>query len=220
MSASQLGSQTLPENGVIREPYRPPILRGEVESLELTRTSPSVMTLSINLRMELVNDGPRPVMFLAISPPQLQGALLSKDIDRSQPIVSEFYGEAVDTSPKWSTMRRALDEPAPPSDRVRILRSNESWKFEGVVSIAMPAGARNNSFSDKRESWESIQHLPNIWLRTICQVWPLNLERGNDRTELVFGKKLRTRWKNFGWLWLDGVVSEPIRLNLKTAVGR
>ncbi|HKV41403.1 MAG TPA: hypothetical protein VJX67_19510 [Blastocatellia bacterium] len=32
-----------------------------------------------------------------------------------------------------------------------------------------------------------------------------------------FGRKLRSQWSNVGFLWLDGIDSEPMSLDLKQA---
>jgi len=199
-------------------------LRGQVESIEVKSSSASSIMLTVNLKMELLNNGTKPVIFLEAKPPNLSGGVLAKnpnpnDFSSANRLVLQYYGESVDTSSEWIILRDALNQPSPPLDKVRILQPNELWEWKDVVSIAMPTEANKRSyFDDKRESWENVKQLSTGWLQAICQVWSLNLEPlSRDRTEKTFGRKLQRRWKDVGLLLLDNVYSEPIRLDLKTA---
>jgi hypothetical protein len=72
-----------------------------------------------------------------------------------------------------------------------------------------------DNFWPRRESWEKISKAPAAWLDVYLQVWPLNLEPASyDRSKMEFGRKLQRRWKAIGQLWLDDIVSEPIKLDL------
>lgn len=194
-------------------------LRGQVESIELSNVSASGVSLVVKLKLELHNDGTIPVIFLEAKPPLLVGAALAKstgDLISSNNLVLEYMGPAVNTSSEWLVLRKSLNQPLPPPDKVRILMPNESWQLEDSVSIALPTESGKSSFDPKRESWENIQELPAVWLQVICQMWPLNLEPpSNDRTKKRFGHKLQKRWEDVGLLWLDDVRSEPIMLDLK-----
>jgi len=200
------------------EPYSV-TLRGQVESIELNNISSSGVTMVVKLKLELLNNGASPVIFLATKPPSLVGAALAKsptDLVSGKNLVLEYAGPAVDTSPEWAMLRKSLDQSSPPSDKARILRPNESWWLEDSVGIAFPTEAGKNSFIPKRESWEMIQKVSPVWLRVICQVWPLNLEPpSRDRTELKFGYKLQQRWERDGFLWLKPLYSDPVKLDLQ-----
>lgn len=91
--------------------------------------------------------------------------------------------------------------------------------MEDSISISLPTESGKTSFSSKRETWESVQKLPAVWLRVTSQVWSPNLEhRRNDRSRLTFGHRLQKRWKKIGLLWLDDIWSAPILLDLKKLV--
>jgi len=95
---------------------------------------------------------------------------------------------------------------------------NESWSFENEVYIGVPTEAGNHSFFPKGASFETIQKYSPVWMKVVWEVWPLNVEPwGEDRSKLRFGRKLQRRWKDVGQLWLDGIQSDPIMLDLKTA---
>jgi hypothetical protein len=197
------------------------IMQNEVKSIELTVDSPSTVKLTITLTQEVVNDGKKPVIFLRDSV-ELRGISLGKTPNTYSPqskLTSEYYGESVNTSLKWKKFQNYLDKPYPPSDKTRILMPNESMKSKSVVNIAFPKETNKGNFSDERESWANIKQLATIWMQTSNQVWSLNLEiSSKGRDELRFGKKLQKRWKKYGYLWLDGIVSEPVRLDLSSAI--
>jgi hypothetical protein len=197
-------------------------LRGQVESVELSNVSASGVSLVIKLKLELLNNGTLPVIFLEAKPPSLVGAALTRRPDPLIPdntLATDYKGESVNTSPEWILLRNSLNQPSPPPDKVRILMPNESWQLEDCVSIALPTEISANSISFPRsESWERIRELSTVWLRITYQTWSLNLEPlSNDRTKMTFGRKLQKKWKDVGLLWLDGVRSEPIMLDLKKA---
>ncbi len=223
MVITNIEAQTLPGVVATKEPYSV-VLRGVAKSIEVKKSSPSDIMLNVNLKMELQNNGSKPVIFLEAKPPEIRGAALAKSPDEFSAfkhLVLEYYGESVETSPEWTVLRNDLNQPSPPLDKVRVLMPNESWKFESVVSIVLPTESGKGSFSDKRESWEKIKQIPSVWLRTICQVWSLNVElKSNDRTKLIFGSELQKRWIDVGLLWLDDIQSEPIAFDLKTAVAQ
>ncbi len=58
-----------------------------------------------------------------------------------------------------------------------------------------------------------------VWLRVGVGLWPYGLEMLSNGISL----KLRDRWQEVGWLWLEGegfhqaLMSEPIMLKLNEA---
>jgi len=200
------------------EPYSV-TLRGQVESIELDNISSSGVTVIVKLKLELLNNGARPVIILAAKPPLFVGATLAKsqiDSVSGKNMLVEYAGPGVDTSQEWALLRKSLDKSYPPPNKVRILKPNERWELEDSVGISMPTEAGKNSFIPKRETWEVIQKASPVWLRVICEVWPLNLEPlSRDRTELKFGYKLQQRWGRDGFLLLKPLYSDPLKLDLQ-----
>lgn len=194
-------------------------LRGQVESVELNNLSSSEVVLVVKLKLELLNDGACPVIILEAKPPLLVGIALARspdDLVSGKTLVTDYKGESVNTSPEWTVLRNSLNQPSPPPDKVRILMPNESWQLEESVSIALPTGSGRSGFFPKRESWERIQELSTIGLYVTYQMWSPNLELvSTDSSKMRFGHRLQKRWKNVGLLWLDGIRSEPITLDLK-----
>ena len=193
-------------------------LRGQVTSIELRDMTSTSVSVVIKLKLEARNCGIKPVIFLESERPQITGATLTRSPSDpySKALVSDYRGPSVDRSAKWSTLRNDLDRPSPPPDKVRVLMPDQSWSFEGTVDITLPNEASNHSYFPKSASFETVQKYSPVWLKLNWEVWPLNVEPwSTDRSKLKFGRTLQRRWKNVGVLWLDGIYSEPIMLDLK-----
>jgi hypothetical protein len=129
------------------------VLRGEAESIKV-KSYDSEVGLTVYLKIELLNTGSKPVIFLEAKRPKVRGAILSKnreEIFASNRLALEYYGESVDKSPEWTVLRDELNQLSPPVDKVRVLIPNESWKWEDSVGIALPKTSDKNYFIDKRE---------------------------------------------------------------------
>ena len=217
--ASQVMAQKNSEGANKNTPYSV-TLRGQIKGIELRDVTASGVTIVVKLKLEARNDGAKPVIFLEDDSPQITGATLTKSPSDpfTKALVANHWGPSVDTSAKWSNLRRSLDKASPPRDMVRVLAPNETWWLEKEVYISVPTEAGNHSYFPKRASFETIQEYSAVWLHVNCQVWPLNVEpSSNDRSKLKFGRALQRRWKDVGLLWLDSIYSEPIMLDLKTA---
>lgn len=201
-----------------KEPYSVTV-RGQVASVEINQLPPSGVSIDVKLKLELINDGQKPVIFLKDKAPILVGYVLTKSSDNVSPanqLAFSFTGPGVDTSPEWASFRKSLDQPFPPSDNVRILMPNETWRLDDTVRIFLSTEAGNKSASPQNASWEVVQKLSPVWLRIIFQAWPLSLESPKrDRSKLMFGRKLQHQWKREGLLWLEALHSHPIELNLR-----
>lgn len=195
-------------------------LSGKVESIELRDVTPSGVTIVVKLKLEARNSGTKPVLFLDDEPPTITGATLTRGPSDSigKALLVDYWGPSVDRSPKWTTRRKRLDKASPPPDKLKVLKPHESWRFENEVDIAVPTEAGNHSYFPKWASFETVQKYSPVWMGLNWEVWPLNLEPwSNDRSKLKFGRRLQRRWKAVGLLWLDGIYSEPIMLDLKMA---
>lgn len=199
-------------------------LRGRVESVRLKEIDKSSALIEINLKMELVNSGVKPIILLQREPLFPGGALARKpeDFERGNLLAGDAGWPANESSSEWTTLRLKLDKPNPPADETRILKPGESWPLETSVRLVVPTDPSKYTSSRKKESLATIQQLSPVWLRVVCEVWPWNVEPLNaDRNQLKFGHKLQKRWKATGLLWLDEIYSEPIMLDVRTAsVGR
>lgn len=201
----------------VEEPYSVK-LRARAESVELKNVSKSGVSLVVKIKMELLNDGSSPVIFLKSERPSLVGMALAESpeaLASGKAWLRDYMGDSVDTSQKWALLRNSLDLPSPPAEQVVILQPGESWPLEDSVEIALPTELSKNDFQPGRESWENVSRHPIAWLNVTLQVWPTNLDQQNrDRTAMGFGREIRRRWKSAGRLWLDDIWSQPIPVDL------
>lgn len=198
-------------------------LRGRVESVGVKQIDQSSALIDIKLKMELVNVGVRPIILLEREPLFPGGALARKpeDFEGGNLLAADAGWPSNDISPEWATLRSNLDKPSPPADETRLLMPGESRLVETSVRLVVPTDPSKYMSSRKKESLATIQQLSPVWLRVVCELWPWNVEPLNaDRNQLKFGHKLQERWKDIGLLWLEEIYSEPIMLDVRTAIVR
>lgn len=198
------------------------VLRGHVKSVEIEEYDPDVAAvIRITLETELVNKGATPIILLKTGPSFVAAALARKpeDFEQGKLLAIDSAWPARSEDPQWLSLRTNLNKPQPPTDKMRILDPNESWAMEAIVSVTVPIDLKKYTSSAKKEKLQVLKELSPIWLRVTCEIWPWNIEGlVRDREQLPFGHKLQKRWKDAGLLWLEDMRSEPIQLDLKTAV--
>ncbi|HKV41402.1 MAG TPA: hypothetical protein VJX67_19505 [Blastocatellia bacterium] len=119
------------------------VLRDDIESVVITERPPSDARIDVKLKLELINEGPTPVLLLKENPlleerypKQLEYEITkTSDTTADNRVAWQFAGESDDTSPRWTTLRNALDQNAPPLDKIRIIEPNESYSFEDRTDI-------------------------------------------------------------------------------------
>jgi hypothetical protein len=186
-----------------------------VDIKEIDRSS---ALIEIKLKMELVNVGVRPIIFLKREPLFPGGALARKpdDFEVGNVLAADAGWPSNDIAPEWAALRVSLDRSNPPSGETKILAPNESWSLETSIRIVVPTDSKRSTSSRRKETLATIQQLSPVWLRVVCDVWPWNVEPLTvDRGKLKFGHKLQQRWRQSGLLWLDAIDSEPIKLDLE-----
>jgi hypothetical protein len=131
----------------------------------------------------------------------------------------DYFGESVSNSDKWIGLMSKLDKLKPVKNVIHFLHPNKSWTIETKLSLSVPTEKYKDSFFPKREYWENILKRNKVWIKILGQSWSLNLEPNKiNNDKLNFGAKLQKRWSKYGYLWLDDIVSEPIPLDLSSAV--
>lgn len=194
-------------------------LRGRVVSVNIKQIDRSSALIDIKLKMEFANTGARPIIFLQREPLFPGGGLAKKpeDFAAGNLLAADAGWPANESSDEWTTLRASLDKPTPPPNETRLLGPNESWSLETSVRLVVPTDLARYTSSRKKQSLATIQQLSPVWLQVVCEVWPWNLEPLDaERNQLKFGRKLQERWKDVGWLWLDEIYSEPIRIDVRS----
>ena len=194
-------------------------LRGRVESVGVKEISRSAALIEIQLKMELVNVGTRPVILLQREPLFPGGSLARKpeDFEQGNVLASDAGWPADSNAPEWAALRSNLDKSEPPANEIRVLMPGESRPLETSVRLVVPTDPSKFISSRKKESLATIQQLSPVWLRVVCDLWPLNVEPlDSGRTKLKFSHRLQKRWEKVGFLWLDEIYSEPMMVDVRT----
>lgn len=116
-------------------------------------------------------------------------------------------------------IQKGLDRERPPSDLTFIVRSGEAYKFSKRIRIyfAKTRDRVPNSLSEQNNIlWSEINNLSPAWMMVTFEVFPDYVDNLSG-TDESFGKVLRERWKKYGYLLTDNVVSGPIQLNMATS---
>jgi hypothetical protein len=65
---------------------------------------------------------------------------------------------------------------------------------------------------------ESLRKIPSLYLSVESQFWPVIVEKPEHRADRPFGHKLQKRWRAYGILQLEPIVSEPMLIKLPDAL--
>src|SRR5262245_14860451 len=190
--------------------------------------------IRLELRNELINKGSTPIIlwkpFVLWGPEAgldgfrellyvFTGLKISRDPDfAKKDILDEYYGgPSISNGIAWDNMREALDQASPPSRFTRTILPAQSLTFDSNVTIVCNK-KRSDSIPD-HPTFNELQEVGTLWLRVYYETWSLNLEPDSpDRIKRRFGRKLQEGWRNYGKLLLDDMYSEPIKIELKTAI--
>jgi hypothetical protein len=211
LSAADAGSSTRNESSVR--------IRANITNSK-TKVVPgsSVVEVTISFNLELLNVGTRPILILSQDSPMCVGTTLTTDTGPAvgeNILFDEYRGPSRDGSPAWNRLRRALDQPEPPRESIRLIEPGESWRSQTYVVLRPPVQFEHYRIDRPPVSWTLLRNHSPVWLRLQCETWPLNLETTTDSGRTVFGHKLQQRWLKYGDLQLSVLKSEPVRLDLR-----
>jgi hypothetical protein len=186
-----------------QEPTRPLQLEGEVVHIEASRYRESdVFHLKVKLRF--TNIGKQPVILLLGTYEKKKSGWWILDTNVSctwdgQPFYIGPTGPASSRSfPYWKELRRQLSSSQPPSSLTHTIQPHGTFfkEIETVVVI---------------HDDEVIPPDTKLWLRVFLELWPFNIEpAGTDIEDSPYGESLRQKWKAFGDLQLEPILSAPI----------
>jgi len=201
-------------------------LNARVEDAEVVVGSTEV-TIILKLSLEFRNNGSVNVIFLNDLPqPQTRPIysgmrLMRRDgLQQGRTYLAEgHFGDSGSGQAYWTDLKERIDTPAPSSAYFAILSPDQFIVLKDTIEIGLPQETKNENHYPERESWEYIKKIPTD-LRVIYEVWADGLETRDDlrKKNAKFGLSLQRRWKEYGYLWLDTVISEPIPLDLSSVV--
>lgn len=122
-------------------------------------------------------------------------------------------------SPEVEELKRRLNSSSPPSDLTFVLNRGESISYQ--MKEMFRFGKQKDKYSIN-VTWQELVGLSPVYMRIALEMFPhiINTEP-NSNKYFPLGKKLRAKWKEFGYLWLDDITSEPIQVDFRSlAVNR
>jgi hypothetical protein len=214
-------------------------LSGKISSIEIEDKKDSVL-VAVHVRISFNATGDEPVLLWKQTYPDevLNGRFLCTNSKILGMLAAEkeekilYYHNcalpSIQRTPAWQNARKRLDSKTLPLDEVQIIKRGESFVYDDVLKFIFSKKRSQNSndplwgqSSDHDVLWDQIKYAQNLSLSLTYRVWSPELEpRSANQEEKPFGKTLQKRWKEYGYLWLDDIQSEPIELDLKTAVVR
>jgi hypothetical protein len=197
-------------------------LTGNISSLEITQEQKRVK-VSYIVKLTLTNRNELPILLLNSDSSLL---CISRDIygissnDLKERKLFSFatLPSSEKGAKKWEVIKTNLSSEKPPPNLIQKLRLNESISFEEKewFYISKEKDVYNEN---QNVLWDEIKDAKFLSLKLEFRVWSLNLERHSGEKEVrPFGKELRERWRKYGYLLLDDIISEPIALDLSSAV--
>lgn len=195
-------------------------LRGKVTKVTRRVEDQSHIVFDVNLELEIVNKGVKPIILLKREP-WLGAELLARspeDAASNRYVYNSSHWPSVyrASGNEWERLTQKLDQSSPPSELTLILYPQATWKYETSTILYIE---KKGSFDKTSKPWDEIRQISPLWLQVVLEMWPINVEPRVDPENLEFGKKLRRRWQQDGELWLDKILSEPISINLNDAEG-
>lgn len=207
-------------------------LKREIISIEMEELSDRVI-LNIDSKMSLENTGDEPILLLIASYPEsspyapenglpfleicnkVSGILETEKSEKV--LVSRCALPPAEKTPSWQKLRKELDKESPPPNLIKTIGVGEKFEFRILGAVVFWKERYTfSSFADEA-IWSEIKTAKSLLLQTTYRIWSLELEP-RYRGEITFGKKLQKRWRKYGYLWLDDIVSEPVPLDLSSVV--
>src|SRR5271157_1675280 len=196
----------------------PLILRGQVleSRMEPSPVPSEFAILVVKIRVDFVSRGKVPVIFLTDSLPGVLEVTLTKNpdpVNDENVLYHEPGGESLSEEAEWRRLRSELDRPTLPRNRVAVIQPGEKWVMETELWL------RPDTITvwGVPSSLAILKNAPSLFLRVEYLFWPYIIEKPPYRADRPFGHKLQKRWRAYGMLQLEPIVSEPMPLKLPDA---
>lgn len=214
-------------------------LSGKVENIKITEKK-DILQIDANVRMSLKVIGTEPLLFWKQTYPHdesLRGHFLGLNLRVFGFLATEDKEKllylnglplpSIQRTKQWQDIVAEMDGKSPPENQVQSIKSGETVDFDEAwtfIFLKRKAIGSNDPYwgygSDSNVLADEILKAKDLKIRVKYRVWSPELEPRSAASidKKPFGKKLQKRWKKYGYLWLDDITSEPISLDLSSAV--
>lgn len=205
----------------------PMILSGRITNVIKEEKGDSVV-LSLALTMSFQNVSEKPILLTVSSYPKSSPyyipdnsfmsicAKVTGMLEAAEKILySSCSLPSIEGTSDWQNIRKEFDRKIPPQHRIKFLNPGQSFEFESRVRVSFLREQDPYSVNRENALWNEIVAAKCLVLRMTYRIWSLELEpRSGDRNDRPFGKELQKRWKDYGYLWLEDINSQPIEIQL------
>lgn len=194
-------------------------LVGKAESLRLIRTKGSkTARLEVNLKLSLINDGSREILFLKMIDgrefPEFRGLSIFDGDMKSKPVVKDHFGESYGRSEVHEQIAASLNTQKPTAAIIRSLPSGASFDFERTIVVWLKADESNSSEFPAKPTIGALSQLSDLKLSVVFSMWSKNIDLNSGVED--FRDVLRKRWLPNSYLFTDSVISESITIDLRS----
>jgi hypothetical protein len=193
-------------------------LRGKVVGIEHEVVPEAFMIrVTVNMKLEFFNPGGKPAILLTSGSPVCVGTKVTKTpapAVGNNVLFDDYRGPSIYGRPKWKLLHAALNQPEPPADLLRIIKPGDTMVEDSFVVLRPPIKLLKFKVRPYAP-WESLKEASPVWLRLECEAWPRNVEPEPLSDKPNFGLELQKKWREFGDLQLNHIVSEPMELDLR-----
>lgn len=175
------------------------------------------VTLLVDLHCSFQNLSRRPVLVFKESLPYLKGGELAKSPRGHRDYGGDCLFQKVYYAPAMHVVerekRKQLDKSQPPEEFIQAIPAGTQLEFDCMLALRIPNKRTVGGWACDA-GWEEIGKLSEVWLKVFWNHWPNTFEELHHVSEKLFGKRLQKRWEKHGWLLLDSIDVEPIRIDL------
>ncbi len=194
---------------------------GKISQLEISEENKTTK-LSFHITLTFTNTGKVPLLIFT-SDSSVRSIL--REMYGSIPIEkgdSRLYAlytlPSIGVNEETRKIQKLLNAKEPLEELIKTIGIGENLSFETKEWFYI--GKEKDVYDNLgNHLWSEIKDAKSLSLRLGYRIWSLDFEpRSVNRDKRPFGKKLQKRWKKYGYLWLDDIVSEPIPLDLSSAI--
>lgn len=119
--------------------------------------------------------------------------------------------------PKWNEIVRSFDKSKPPESKTTSLAVGSGLSFNTFFKLDVSNYNNNDLLFSQSVSLDDLKENSSIFIEVICTTKPTGLDLYNLKENGDgFWQGLQTRWRKYGYLWIDEIKSEPIPLDLNS----
>lgn len=186
------------------------VLCGQIKEIVIEKKAETIEHITAIIDFQLQNNSPNTKIII---PDRLQIIGGSGSLKNGNHFVNySSYGSS--TFKSYEKTQQTFNKPSPIIDGVQLLKPNGTWQFSGSLSLEL-----DRSITNPQDSWTNINNNSPLYLNVkIKTVDSYFIRNGKPIKGISFWLEIQKRWKKYGYLWLDDITSEPILLDLGSAV--